>query len=54
LVDVDEVDYGESRQHNFEAEDHRVLLYRHEVALLGDARENQRLQEYGAAYAAQA
>ena len=53
LVDVNEVDYGEDRQDHLETQNHRVLLDSHEVALLHDARENQRLQEYGAAHAAQ-
>jgi hypothetical protein len=49
LVDVDEVDCGEGGQHHFECEYGWVLFYRHEVAVLHYVRENQDLQEYGAA-----
>jgi hypothetical protein len=49
LVDVDEVDCGEGCERQFEREYGWVLLYRHEVAVLHDVRENQNLQEYGAA-----
>ena len=52
LIDIDEVDDGEDRQRNLTRQNQWVLLYRGEVALLGDACENQDLQEYGAAYAA--
>ena len=52
MVYVDEVDYGESRQSHLKREYGRVLLDGHEVALLGDACEDECLQEYGAAYAA--
>jgi hypothetical protein len=54
LVDIDEVDYGEQSQDHLETQNHHILLCRHEIALLDDARENQRLQEYGTAQAAQA
>jgi hypothetical protein len=49
LVDVDEVDCGEGGKCHFECEYGWVLLYRHEVTVLHDVRENQDLQEYGAA-----
>jgi hypothetical protein len=49
LVDVDEVDGGEACECHFECEYGWVLLYRHEVAVLKDVRENYDLQEYGAA-----
>jgi hypothetical protein len=52
LVNVHEVDYGESRQNNLKSEYRRILFDCHEVALLGDACEDECLQEYGAAYAA--
>jgi len=49
LVNVDEIDYGKSRQRHLKREDSIVLLDCHEVALLGDACEDECLQEYGAA-----
>jgi hypothetical protein len=52
LIDVYEVDYGENRQNYLKTENRGVLLYRHEVTLLDYARENERLQEDCAAYAA--
>jgi len=52
LIDVHEVKRSEDRQNNLETQDQSVLFYCHEVTLLNNARENQRLQEYGASDAA--
>jgi len=49
LINVDEIDYGESRQRHLKTEYCRVLLDRNEVALLDDSDEDESLQEYGAA-----
>jgi hypothetical protein len=49
LINVNEVDYGESCERHFEREYGWVLLYRHKVSMLKDVREHQDLEEYGAA-----
>jgi hypothetical protein len=49
LINVNEVDDGETRERHFEREYGGVLLHRYEVAVLKDVRENQDLEEYGAA-----
>lgn len=49
LVGIDEVDYGETCEHHFEREYSWVLLNCYKIPMLHDVRENQSLQEYGAA-----
>ena len=49
---MNKVNYGENRQNHLKTENRYVLLNRYEIALLNDAWENERLQEYGAPYAA--
>jgi hypothetical protein len=49
LMNVNEVNCGKSREHHFKREYGWVLLHRHKVPLLKDVRENQDLEEYGAA-----
>jgi hypothetical protein len=49
LINVNEVDYGETRKRHFERQYGRVLLHRHEVPVLKDVREYQDLEEYGSA-----
>jgi len=49
LVNIDEVNCGEGCECPFEREYGWVLLYRHEVPVLKNVRENQDLEEYGAA-----
>jgi hypothetical protein len=49
LINVDEVDYGETRKRHFECEYGWILLHRHEVPMLKDVRKHQGLEEYGTA-----